>query len=178
MKKCCNCENEVDINGDCGWSSTQDDYLCLWCRDNDESSLSTIYIANGDLVNKYFVGEHIRVNEKGEEIDNSVLAVKREWVSTSAHRGHYETTIDGWTEMLNGWTTASWGDDISDKKQVFNEWAENVISCNIFPPTPIAIVVDPTSNLFSTGISVLTKEPDKLEIWLSDVYEELSESLS
>lgn len=178
MNKCCNCEKEIDIDGDYGWSNTKDDYLCLECRDSDESSLSTVYVANGDWVDKYFVGEHIRINEEGGDIKDSGLTVNREWVSTDAYRGHYNTTIDGWTEVLSGWTTGAWGDATSDRKKAFNEWAEEIILCKIYPPAPIAIVVDPTSNLFSTGISVLTKYVQIFNEWIEENHQVLSKSLS
>ena len=43
---CCECNTEVDVDGDYGWSNVKEDYLCLGCRESDESSVSTVSIAD------------------------------------------------------------------------------------------------------------------------------------
>lgn len=176
MKNCCECQSEIGDSDDFDWSSTKEDYLCMACRESDSSSLSVVHLIDDGVVKKYYIGDHIRMDEDGDDI--SELNIKREWVSSSAHRGHYETKIDGWAEVLVGWTTGSWGDGTSERKQIFNQWAQDIIAGNIIPPAPIAIVSDPTSNLFSTGVSVLTQHVQMFNDWVEEIQEELSNSLS
>jgi len=177
LLKCCNCESEIDENGDYGWSHVKNAYLCIDCRQSDEESVSTVFILDDTSIKKYFIGNHVRINEHGDEI-GPLYSIDRTWVNTGGYRGHHETTIDGWSSVLSGWTTGAWGDPTSDRKTTFNEWAENLMSGKIKPPVPIAIVVDPTSNLFSTGISVLTEHADIVNNWLGVFRKDLSYSLS
>ena len=123
------------------------------------------------------------MNSYGDETtndkDNPGIAFNRNWVSTSGYRGHYETNIDGWSEVISGWTTGSWGDETSDRKAVFNEWFEQISNEEIpLPRVPFAVIIDPTSNLFSVGVSVSSPEPDAIREWMDEYIEELSKSLS
>ncbi len=180
MNKCCDCQEQIDVeNGDWGWSPVKEDYICLTCRESDESSLSTVIIVplNGKTI-KYYIGDHTRMTEFGDDMYGSDLTIDRVWVSSDAYRGHYNTTVSGWTEVMVGWTTGAWGDATSNRKQSFNEWADAICTGEIIAPVPIAIVADPTSNVFSMGISVLTTEPDKFKEWADSDFEDLSDSLS
>lgn len=184
--KCCACDIEINTNSDdYGWSATQEDYLCIGCRESDEESASTMtVIADNDGLNadkkvkKYFIGQHIRMSEDGDDMWGMDWGVKREWVSSDAWRGHYNTTVDGWTEVLNGWTTGGWDDPTAQRKIPFNEWAEQMIKGEIIPPVAVAIIADPTSNVFSTGINVLTPDPETFKKWLGAEFGELHKSLS
>jgi len=180
MVKCCACQADIDEEkGDWGWSATKEEYICESCRDIDESSLSTIMLVSpGQKTIKYYVGEHTRMSEDGDDMTLSFLDVDRVWVSSDAHRGHYNTTIAGWEEVLVGWTTGAWGDGTSNRKQSFNDWANDVCTGEIQSLVPLAIVADPTSNLFSMGISVLTPEPEKFKEWFESDFDDLSDSLA
>lgn len=175
--KCCGCDCAIDENDDHGWSHVKNAHICVDCRQSDEESASTIFIIDGKTVKRYFIGGHIRINEHGEEIEDS-YTIDRTWISTSGYRGHYDTTIDGWSSVLSGWTTGAWGDEVSNRKNVFNEWAKNLMDGEIETPAPIAIVVDPTSNLFSTGVSVLTKYVGIFSDWVGEFHKDLERSLS
>lgn len=175
--KCCNCESDVNEHDDFVWSHTKNAHLCVDCRQSDEESVSTIFIIDGKTIKKYFIGDHVRIDENGEEIDNS-YTIDRTWVSTSGYRGHYDTTIDGWGSVLSGWTTGAWGGEVSNRKDIFNEWAKNLMNGEIETPAPIALVIDPTSNLFSTGISILTKHVGIFNDWVGDFRKDLERSLS
>lgn len=178
MHKCCGCPNEINIeDGDHFWSATKEDYLCAECNDLDEQSLSTVTIVRNGTVKKCYIGEHTRMTEDGDDMYGLGIAVNRKWVSTDAWRGHFDTTIDGWKEVMNGWTAGGWGDEISNRKQTFNEWANDVCTGEITPPIPLAIVADPTSNVFSMGISLLTPEPELLKQWLDEDFIVIEDSL-
>ena len=179
---CIECKESVDPEGndDSRWSSVKEDYVCYSCYENDTSHASTIHLIQGDEVVKIYVADLDIFNEYGDPIDSSKLNIKREYVSTSGWRGYHNTTIEGWDDVLTGWTTGSWGDPIADRKANFNEWAEALLSQEIYPPCSVAIVTDPTSNVFSTAITVLVKKTDieSFRSWLSDDYDNLYSSLS
>jgi hypothetical protein len=79
---------------------------------------------------------------------------------------------------MNGWTTGGWDDPIARRKATFNQWADSVLTGEVVPPVAVAIVADPTSNVFSMGISVLTPEPKAFKEWLDAEFDELYEALS
>lgn len=177
--KCCACEYLIDIDiDDYGWSQTKEDYLCLECSESDWSSLSMLTVIVDGEIKKFRIGKHIRMTNDGDDMQEKSLTVEREWVKTDDWRGYFNTKLLGWTEIMSGWTTSNWGDDISDKKQIFNQWAQEICVGEIIPPVTVAIVVDPTSNLFSSGISVLTTEPDKFKEWIELEFVDLQNSLS
>ena len=178
QNNCCACNEKVDIEGDYGWSNVKEDYLCLGCRESDESSVSTVHIADAGIIKKYYIGNNVRMTEYGDDLYGTDLKIDREWVSSSAWRGHFNTTIDGCTEILNGWTTGGWDDPIAQRKLTFNEWAEQVLKGEIVPPVSVAIITDPTSNVFSTGISVLTPNPDTFKELLGTELSDLHNSLT
>ena len=118
------------------------------------------------------------MTEFGDDLYDVDLTIDRQWVSSDAWRGHYNTTIDGWTEVLNGWTTGGWDDPIAQRKVTFNEWAEQVLKGEIVLPVAVAIIADPTSNVFSMGIGVLTPDPEAFKEWLGTEFGELHKSLT
>ena len=177
INRCCQCQKFIDLD-DCGWSDTREDHICLECKDADGHSLSILTVITDGKITKYYIGAHTRMADTGDDMYSSGIDVERKWVSSSPLRGHFETTINGWSEVLVGWTTGSWDDEISNRKQTFNEWANGVCKGEILPPMPLAIVVDQTSNVFSAGVSVQTPEPDKFKQWANLNFQDLLDSLS
>ena len=176
--KCCGCSEAINTDSDdYGWSTTKSDYLCAVCRDMDESSSSVMMVTTNGQTAKYFIGEHLRVDENGEEMSEPDWLITRQWVKSDDHRGFNDTLVDGWTTVLEGWTTGNWDDPTGQRKRKFNEWAESVHDGEIIPPVQIAIIADPTSNIFSTGISVLTPDPIGFKEWLGSELSELQNSL-
>lgn len=178
VAKCCECNDDVNIEVDYGWSHVEDAYLCPSCRESDETHSSTVQIVEDGSVTKYHIGDHIRMNEYGDDLYDTNLTIDRTWKSSSAWRGHYETTIQGWTEVLVGWTTGGWDDEIARRKQTFNNWVEGLLDGSLACPVPVAVVSDPTSNVFSMGISVLTPQPNEFNDWLGIEAEELKVALA
>jgi hypothetical protein len=176
--KCCDCNEPIDTDGDFGWSYVEEDYLCTSCYESDSNHVSTVIVIDDSEPAKYYIGDHIRMNEFGDDMYGTNLTVNRTYVSTDGWRGYYETEIEGWSKVLDGWTTGGWDDEVARRKQTFNEWVESVISGDEVPPVPVAIVLDPTSNVFSTGVSVLTPFPDRLTEWLGETQGELHKALS
>ena len=152
----CACETEFDSAEEGMFSSIADRFVCehCYCSDLDESS--TVYVIF-EQVEKYLIGDLFFITEYGDDTD---LKVTREYKSTDAWRGHYNTSIIGFVTVLDGWTTGGWGDPIADRKALFNEWSASLISGDLVPPCPIVIILDPTSNLFSTAITVQVSATD------------------
>lgn len=176
---CCECDEKVNIvSGDYGWSHVQSEYLCTSCRESDETSASVVHIMDEGVTYKFYIGDHIRMDEYGDDMYNTDLTVDRTWKSDGGYRGHYETTIQGWTEVLVGWTTGGWSDEIARRKQTFNDWVESLLSGNLLCPVPVAVISDPTSNVFSMGISVLTPKPNEFNDWLGIEAEKLKVALA
>ena len=169
-KICCVCND--DLGDGYGWSEVAEDYICSDCESEDFSSASRVSIVEKGETSVFHIGDHIRVNEHGDSVfspdsmelsDIGLLKFARVWKSTDGMRGHYDTTIEGWESVMEGWTTGGWDDPVAQKKQIFNQWAERLLAGEIDYEMPIAIVADPTSNVFSMGISVLTPKKKELE---------------
>jgi hypothetical protein len=152
--------------------------VCWSCYESAQNYPSIINLIDAVTTSKIYVGDLDIHDEYGDSI--SGLKIKREYVSTDAWRGYYNTTIEGWVNVLDGWTTGSWGDPIADRKANFNEWAEALLTQEIYAPCSVAIVTDPTSNVFSTAITVLVKKDDveSFRAWLSDDYDNLYNALT
>lgn len=179
--KCIECSEPVDYDGgdDSRWSSVKQGVVCWNCYESGQQYASVVHIIDEGEVLKVYVGDLDIHDEYGDPVDER-LGIKREYISTDDHRGYENTTIEGWVNVLDGWTTGGWDDPIARRKADFNNWAESLISQEIYPPCAVAIVTDPTSNVFSTAVTVLVKKKDVEEFraWLSDDYDNLHASLS
>lgn len=190
---CIECETEpVDLDGndDSYWSEIKEARVCQGCHESAYQYASTLHYVKGGEASKVTITDLNITGEYGDPLGWSVPAlydkstnkdkVKREWKTTDAWRGFYNTTIDGWTAVLTGWTTGGWDDFTGRRKAIFNNWGEELVNAEIIAPCAVAIVADPTSNLFSTAITVFV-EDDNVETfkqWLGDDYDDLVHSLS
>lgn len=129
---------------------------------------STLYVVDDKEITKCIIFNDMQLTDDGDDILRLGLNIKRAWINTGGYRGHYETTIDGWMSILSGWTTGPWDDPVAQKKQKFNDFASQVMSKKITPAAPIALVIDPTSNVFSMGVSILTAHPKIFHAWIGD----------
>jgi hypothetical protein len=178
--KCIECSETVDHDGgdDSRWSSIKEGVVCWSCYESGQSYPSVIHLIDVATTARIYVGDLDIHDEYGDTI--SGLDIKREYISTDGWRGYENTTIEGWVNVLDGWTTGGWDDAIGRRKADFNEWAQALIDQEIYPPCPVAIVTDPTSNVFSTAVTVLVKQDDvgSFRAWLADDYDGLHTSLS
>ncbi len=164
-QKCAVTDCETTLNPDddyCQWSDVLEDYLCEGCYESDLQSASTLYLIGSPKgPRKLYIGDHVRIDEYGDPLYGETDVVEsREWRSSSAWRGYYHTTLKGHVEVLDGWTTGDWDDAVGRRKRTFNEWVEQAVEGEIDSPVPFALLFEPTSNVFSTGVSVLVKEED------------------
>lgn len=184
IQKCHGCEADLDLDVDCYYDSEVDGHsYCSDCRDADFTSAAVVsvygpgYAPDSDGAVRYYVGSLFREDRYGDEPN---LTFHQKWVSTDAWRGYSVTTIEGWAEVIDGWSTGDWGDGISDRKQPFREWVEGLHTGKIVPPCPVAVVVDVTSNVFSSAIGIFVPEGDMATFaeWLNGDAEVLKEALS
>lgn len=181
--ECPECEAIIDPeDGDCQWSNIYDTYYCWSCYESDVQYASTVTVVEEGAVEKFTVADAFVFDQYGEEPLR--LRFSRAYHSTDGWRGYHETSMSdqngAWVDVLNGWTTGAWGDSVGERKAVFNEWAENIISGELFPPCAVAIISDPTSNVFSTAITVRVPADsvDLFRDWLGEDSEQLHNSLS
>jgi hypothetical protein len=182
---CENCSTEIDAENDVFYGSEiNDKAYCSSCYESDLTGASTAFLTGPDYpftsegATRILVGDWFIQNQWGDPWTE--LTFQRTYQRSSAWRGYYETTIDGWTEILGGWTTGGWGDPTADRKAVFNDWAENLFTGEIVPPFNIAVITDPTSNVFSTAIGVFVpvEQADTAEAWLNGELDNLRYALS
>jgi len=150
---CEDCEGLLTTDGSQCYTVRESDgaHFCEPCVSNSYNYASTVFLSDPrEGVTKVTVTDIETINEWGDP----VRGIERGYVHTDGWRGYHETRLEGYTEVTNGWTTGDWGDGISDRKQSFNHWANDVIQGTEECPFRIALVFDPTSNVFSTAIGV------------------------
>ena len=166
---CLDCEEEFDLDEGGDYSALREGWLCGPCVENDGQYASSAWhvTPDGDVTRYAITDSFVYVTEYGEEVgENSPLT--RRYVATDGWRGYYETRPTGdWTPVVDGWTTGNWGDPVADSKQRFNRWAEALIAGDVTPPCEVWLVADPTSNVFSTAVTVFV--PDSVDLDEADL---------
>ena len=185
--KCVSCDELIDVeNGSTYYSEIKGGDVCEGCEQQDLEYGSTVYLVSSEtgektklLVGDLFVKEAEHFEEFGQS--DGEPTVRRTYHHTDAWRGYNETTIEGYEEIkdLTGWTTG-FADETVSRKHNLNAWLEEMVSddeCD--SPVPFAIVFDPTSNVFSTAVSVHVKSGglEEFKSWVNGQYDEISEAL-
>jgi hypothetical protein len=185
MTKCAHCSDDINTEDDIFYGSeTNGNTYCETCHHADMNEGSVVMLTGPDYERtpegpyRIIVGDWFVEDLWGES--TSDLLVNRVYKSTDAWRGYYETSIYDWTEVLSGWTTGGGGDPIADRKQAFNEWAESLFDGKNVPPVNIALITDPTSNVFSTAIGVFVpdEQVETFEQWINGELDNLRYALS
>lgn len=183
--KCANCSDQIDTDNDVFYGSeVNGETYCETCHHNDMRDASTIMLTGPDYERtsegpyRIFVGSWFIEDLWGDPCSD--LPISRIYKSTDAWRGYSETLIEGWTEVLTGWTTGGWGDPTAERKQPFNVWAQDIFDGTTVPPCNLAIITDPTSNVFSTaiGVSVPDDQVDTFTEWVNGELDNLRYALS
>jgi hypothetical protein len=183
--KCENCSDDINTDEDISYGSeSSGKTFCESCYNEDRQNASRVFITGPNFQNDHnepvtlYVSENFVEDNWGEYITEP--KVSRTYKSTSAWRGYHETTIEGWSEVLSGWTTGGWGDPTGQRKQAFNEWAESLYNGETVPLVDIAIATDPTSNVFSTAIGVFvpSEKVDEFTLWINGELDNLRYALS
>lgn len=182
--KCPGCDEQIEPEVD--WiaiSPVDGETYCESCHTSDMNYAAVVFVfgpgfeADSDGPIRYYVGSLFREDRWGEEPD---LDFQQRYHRTDGWRGYTVTTIDGWVEIVDGWSTGDWGDPISDRKRPFREWCEGLHDGTIEPPCPVAVISDHTSNVFSTAMGVHVREDDREKFieWLNGDLEVLHDALT
>lgn len=186
MNATCNtCNTRIDTENDV-WSVSEidEEAYCEQCRIADLRDASIVHVVGPnypitpDGPFSLYVGTAFIENQWGEQVNP--LQMERAWIRADGWRGYFETRIQKWTPVLEGWTTGGWGDPVADRKQIFNQWQDAIYDEKIEPPVDIAFVMEPTSNVFSTSIGVWVAEDDvdTFSQWLNGELENLRYALT
>lgn len=172
------CENT--LKDDYHFAELIGDYICSECFEEDlQYPINLFRIASGKS-EKVLIGDCVVMDEHGDVpskwfwdlFDNLSI---RKWVSTDAWRGFAELQIVNAHKAASGWTTG-WIDESVNRKELFNQWFEDVLQGGVSYDFPLYVVVSPTSNIFSISIDVFTDNEDNSKVLLEDV--DLGRSLS
>jgi|JI10StandDraft_1071094.scaffolds.fasta_scaffold80819_5 hypothetical protein len=141
---------------------------CGSCREHDLDNAATIHLIGPSYGKGYLVkvGDLFVEDFEGEEPTG--VTFTRKWVSSDSWRGYHQTNIVGWYEIADGWTTG-WPDDSTARKVTLNDFIEAMIVGGNTPPVDVCIILDSTSNVFSTAVGIHVKDHDAeaLQTWLS-----------
>lgn len=177
------CDEPLDPN-DAMYSEIIEDSVCQGCEESDGNHVSTILRFSPD-------GEHQRVllgdlfaySGTLDDVNDSQIPqwltdlfpdgeVKRHYVRTDGWRGHFDTSqaMTGITKIADGWLTGDWGDEISDRKATARDLGEFLAEGDQYPPKPLYVILEPTSNVFSMATELFTKDADRDEVaaWLAE----------
>ena len=166
--------------------------LCESCYESDPEYPSTlIRFVPAGVHEKIIFGEHNAYHGTIEEIHDSGLPrwgyeifpeqwTGRVWRSSSGWRGYYETesVFHGLTKIEDGWMTGDYGD--VPWKRDSHAFLQALGEGDIVPPAPIYVLFEPTSNVFSTATTILTKttDVDKVREWLESSGYDLHRALT
>ena len=165
------CEEESD---DYVWANLEEAEVCTECYESDLEYASTIYRVRSGETEWVRYGTHTGYNQDGDEPDEWFTSIvknngsPRKYIKTDAWRGYYDSSKNlDLVSIASGWTTG-WADETTSRKVDFNQFAEQLIKGDIEAPFTIFILVEPTSNVFSTAVDVLVREADKDKVvsWL------------
>lgn len=164
ITKCVGCESDIDNDGDGGrWSDIANGEFCWGCFESDIEHASTItYFRNGEKPASVKVSANwILDGEYYEDLKKEEIAgITRKWIQTDGWRGHAVTTLgDEWFEAADG--LFLWGEQ-TEIVTLGGELQEMHKDETL--PFEVALVADPTSNVFAAGCSVWVRKSDE-EVW-------------
>jgi hypothetical protein len=174
--KCVGCEEYIEVDVDDYTYTSDGEVLCYGCEESEGQYASTVLVRDPEgLVKVLVTDHHVRDAEYFEDFTD--IKITRGWKSSGGYRGYYETSLEGFTEITSGWTTGM-PDDTVTRKMDFNDWAERLMDTEFESPFPfrVAVVCDPTSNVFSTAIGVWV-EDDRAEEFKDLIGDEEFDSL-
>lgn len=183
ITKCESCEEIIDNAEDYAqFGSLSKKTLCEWCYNSDFDNASTITrFSNvaGEVAERVIFGDHTCYSGTIKEIYDSEAPqwflelfgnefTGRHYVSTSGWRGYFDTTKNmvDMVELESGWMTGMYSD--VPHKQNSHTFLESLANGDIIPPKPLYVLLEPTSNVFSTATGYLVHKTDAedMRIWL------------
>ena len=176
--KCEGCEETLQEDDGYAISDMTEKTFCYGCEQFDLEGASTLLKFHGDPeAEKVIFGSDFSLGEEGAESPDWFYKLfgeekGRKYVQTSGWRGHFETVknFEGMTVLASGWTTG-WADEYHQRKAHFNEFAEHVCENFYGSVAPVYFLMEPTSNVFSSGIDFFcaTEDVEKVTAWLNEI---------
>lgn len=175
---CTECDEKIDTDKGGRYSIIKEQYYCGACFESDSFDASKVIFIDETGVKTITVGDAFQLSEYGDNYDKGDIT--RQWVASSPQRGYYETTVEGFTTVIEGWTTGGWDDPVGERKALFNDWLQSLTEQEVSIPFTVVIALEPTSNLFSTAVSVMVKDNNKQDFiaYLGEELPALKEALS
>ena len=164
IAKCAGCDSLIETEGDGGrWSDLKSAEFCWGCFESDIEHASTItYLVNGEKVRSVKVASNWIVDgEYYEDLSPAEYAgITHSYTRTDAWRGHWNTTLgEEWFVAADG--LFLWGEQ-TEIVTLGGELQEMHKDGTL--PFEVALVADPTSNVFAAGCSVWVRKSDE-EVW-------------
>lgn len=136
--------------------------ICYSCLEYAREHNPHYHSLQDNLGTRYIGDDYGFYDEEGGNSTPPVNSVF--WKSTDAWRGYWDHKLqDGWRE-ISGWSTG-YPDHTVSRKAEFNNVYEQLMADaaeGTFPPhLNIWICTAPTSNVFSTSVSIIFREKDR-----------------
>jgi len=172
---CSICEEEVD-DDNYTYGNISEDLVCIGCEESSYESASTLVKVNSEG-SETVRFTNISAYDQYGEIPSWFYDLLKDtskvqyWKSTDPWRGHGDSSQNLKLKVLaSGWTTG-WADEFHQRKILLNKFGELLESKELIPPVDLYILVEPTSNVFSSAFELLVSEEDEEELieWLEVV---------
>jgi hypothetical protein len=156
-------------------SDFKPEVICYGCLEEDLTYPSTVVAIHSEDINKFVFGEYVAFGDYEYGVPDWFKEfipadwTGRTYVQSDGWRGYYDTfkTLENVTEIAEGWFTG-WIDETVTRKQTIADLLGRLEQRDLIPPVPIYVLLEPTSNVFSTATTIFTatKDIDTIKEWL------------
>lgn len=133
--------------------------LCESCREQDEENAATVTVTGPDGPTLYRLGNFARYADDDTDL-RGLPSGTRTYHRTDGWRGYWTTTLTGFEVLADDWTTG-WPDETTQRKADLNNLLESMFHGTERPPVLVAFTMDPTSNAFSTSLTIHVRPDDR-----------------
>ena len=173
---CSACKEEI-VDDNYTYGNIKEDIVCIYCEESSFEFASTLVKVNSEGSVKIRFTDISAYDENLEAPDKWFYDLLKDtskvqsWKSSDAWRGHYNSAENLKLKVVtSGWTTG-WADETTTRKIELNHFGELLEQGELIPPVDLFILIEPTSNVFSTSLDFLVREEDEEELveWLEVV---------
>lgn len=194
--KCGDCGETVTSEDryyeDSRWSDVKGVQICYGCWESDTEHASTLVAVHSDGHNRLLLGDHVIMDAEYGDSGLPDWAARflpdgwqgTTWVSTDGWRGYGNSIrqFKGIAKLADGWSTG-WVDNTVSRKHLVNDLLGELESGELVPPAPIYVLLEHTSNIFSTAIDIFVAESNLplISEWLGEngyAVQQLADSLA
>jgi hypothetical protein len=155
------CTDRQDSEMDSHYGNLDGSVLCgdCWSQDLEHASTCLLFDPSESEPQRYLIGDHVGIDHHCDDWDGATRVYHR----TDPWRGYYETEIPGTTEIQAGADLYGEETDVrSLAERIQSEHKDGTL------PVPVWIVIDLTSNVFATAMSVRVDDRylDTFRAWI------------